>query len=424
VFGRPPARRHVAARRRDPADPDAGARYHRAATMHAAPLRLTVLLGVLIALTPLGTDLYLPALPVVARALEASVEATQLTVTAFFLGLALGQLGWGPLSDRYGRRPILFAGVAIALAASLAGTVAGSVEELAAVRLAQGLGLSSGPVVARSVVRDLFAHEHAARLFARMTIVFSLVPIAAPIAGAAILSFGWPAIFAALAAVAALLLVAVARLLPETAPLPRAPIHPAPLARSLGAILREPRFLAPYLVLLCAFAGIFAFVSNSAFVLVRGLGVAPAHYALLFATVMLGQVAGAALSSRLVMRIGIGAMLRLGARLAALAGVAAWVLAQLRFGHWVVVVAPMLLYMFASSFIIPAATAAALSPFARSAGAASSLIGASQFLLGAAVSSALGAAYDGSPRPMALVIALGGCAALACEWVLVRRLAR
>ena len=312
----------------------------------------------------------------------------------------------------------------IALVASLAGVAATSVEALAGVRFAQGLGLSSGPVVARSVVRDLFAHEQAARLFARMTVVFSIVPIAAPIAGATLLAIGWPAIFAALAVVAGLLLVAVARLLPETAPLPRAVIHPAPLARSFASILREPRFLAPFLVLLCAFAGIFAFVSNSAFVLVRGLGVAPQHYALLFATVMLGQVVGAALSSRLVMRIGIGALLRLGARLAAIAGIVALALALLGFRHWLGVVGPMLLYMFACSFIIPAATAAALSPFARSAGAASSLIGASQFLLGALVSSTLGAAFDGSARPMALVIALGGCAAFACERALVRRLAR
>jgi DHA1 family bicyclomycin/chloramphenicol resistance-like MFS transporter len=392
--------------------------------MPSAPIRLTLLLGVLIALTPLGTDLYLPALPAIGRALQAPVEQTQHTVTTFFLGLAIGQLVWGPLSDRYGRKPVLLAGLLLALLAALAGGLATAVGTLTWVRFAQGVGLSAGPVAARSVVRDLFAHEHAAQLLARMTIVFSIVPIAAPLAGAVLLELGWPAIFAALAAVALLLIVAVARGLPETAPrTPSDAANAGRLVQRFGAILREPRFTAHGVLLLCSFSGIFAFVSSSAFVLQQGLGVAPARYALLFATVMLGQIAGAWLSSRLVMRLGIGAMLRLGTRLACAAGVVALGLALGGAQHWSAVIAPMAAYMFACSCIIPAATAAALSPFPGAAGAASSLIGTLQFALGAAVSSALGAAFDGTAGPMALVIALGGSGALLSERFLVRRIA-
>jgi len=392
--------------------------------MHAAPLRLTLLLGVLIALTPLGTDLYLPALPVVAGALHASVDETQRTITTFFVGLAVGQLLWGPLSDRFGRKPVLLTGISIALLASLAALLASTVGELAWVRLAQGLGLSSGPVAARSIVRDLFAHEHAAGLLARMTIVFGVVPVVAPLAGAALLLLGWPAVFAALAALALLLIAAVARLLPETAPVIRADApQSARVTRPLAAIVRNPCFTAHFLLLMCTFAGIFAFVSSSAFVLQQGLGVPPASYALLFASVMLGQIAGAWLSSRWVMRIGIAALLRAGTRLACVAGVVALILALAGVRHWSAVVAPMAAYMFASSCIIPAATAAALSPFPHSAGSASSLIGAMQFALGAVVSSALGAGFDGSARPMALVIALGGISALLCERFIVRRVA-
>jgi DHA1 family bicyclomycin/chloramphenicol resistance-like MFS transporter len=392
--------------------------------MPGAPLRLTLLLGVLIALTPLGTDLYLPALPAIGQALEAPVERTQHTVTTYFLGMAIGQLVWGPLSDRYGRKPVLLAGLALALLAALAGFLASAVGTLTWARFAQGFGLSAGPVAARSVVRDLFAHEHAAHLLARMTIVFSVVPIAAPIAGALLLWLGWPAVFAAFAAVSLLLIVAVARLLPETAPAARADGAEARrVLRRFGAILREPRFTAHGLLLLCTFSGIFAFVSSSAFVLQRGLGVAPTAYALLFASVMLGQIAGAWLSSRLVMRLGIGAMLRLGTRLACAAGVVALGLALGGAQHWAAVVGPMAAYMFACSCIIPAATAAALSPFPGAAGAASSLVGTLQFALGAAVSSALGAAFDGTAGPMALVIALGGAGALLSERFLVRRIA-
>jgi len=208
----------------------------------------------------------------------------------------------------------------------------------------------------------------------------------------------------------------VARLLPETAPPGRsASLHPAQIARAFAAILREPRFSAHFVLLLCTFSGIFAFVSSSAFVLQQGLGVTPGAYALMFAVVMLGQIAGAWLTSRLVMRIGIGALLRTGTRLACVAGVAALGLALLGTQHWGAVVGPMAVYMFASSCIIPAATAAALSPFPRAAGTASSLIGTLQFGLGAAVSSALGAHFDGTAVPMALVIALGGIGALLCE---------
>jgi len=384
--------------------------------MRGAPFRLTLLLGALIALTPLGTDLYLPALPAVARALQASVDDTQRTITSFFLGLAIGQLVWGPLSDRFGRKPVLTSGLSLALLASLAGMLAPTVDTLVWVRLAQGFGLSSGPVAARSVVRDLFAREHAAQLLARMTIVFSIVPIAAPLGGALLLTVGWPAIFGAMAGLAALLIGAVTRLLPETAPARQsASLHPRQVARAFAAILREPRFTAHFLLLLCTFGGIFAFVSSSAFVLQRGLGVTPGAYALMFAGVMLGQIAGAWLTSRLVMRIGIDALLRTGTRLACVAGIAILGLALLGVRHWGAVVGPMTLYMFASSCIIPAATAAALSPFPRAAGSASSLIGTLQFALGAAVSSALGAHFDGTAAPMALVVALGGISALLCE---------
>jgi DHA1 family bicyclomycin/chloramphenicol resistance-like MFS transporter len=382
----------------------------------SASLPFTVLLGVLFALTALGTDAWLPALPVAAAALGAPVAGMQLTVTTYFAGLALGQLAWGPVADRYGRKPVLLGGLALALLASAACAASGTAAGLVLSRLAQGFGMSVGPVMARTIVRDLHGHEQAARLLARMSIVFSVVPIAAPLAGGLMLALGgWRAVFYLLGGIAALLFAAVALRFAETAPAERASAHPAEIARSFAAIAAEPRFRASFGVMLCAQVGIFAFVSHSSFVLVHGMGVAPGAFALLFALVMLGQIAGAWLSSRLVMRTGMPALLRAGAQLVFAAGLAAMVAAWGGAAHPAAVVLPFMLFLFGSALIIPNATALALQPFARIAGTAASLMGATQFAVGALVSSALGALYDGTPRAMAGVALAAGAGALYVE---------
>lgn len=376
------------------------------------PLRLTALLGVLIALPALGTDLFVPALPVLAQALAVEVGAAQFTLTTYLAGLAAGMLLWGPLSDRYGRKPVLFIGLAAMLGASIAAAYVDSVGAVAAARLVQGLAMSSGAVIARAVVRDLHAHEQAARLLASMTIVFSMVPIAAPLAGAAIASeAGWRAIFWCLAAVAALLVVASSRVLRETAPRGRTSARPADIARTFGLILRERRFMRPFLLILCAFLGIIAWVSSSAFVLVRGFGVSTRGYGFSFAAVMLGQITGAWASSRLVVRLGIPRLVTFGAVSMLVAGMSAALMAWTGVTHWAAVVLPFFLFLIGTALIVPNATAAALSPFPGSAGSAASLMGAVAFTIGALVSAGLGFAFDGTARPMASVAAAAGLAA-------------
>ena len=373
------------------------------------PLRLTVLLGVLIALPALGTDLFVPALPALAEALAVEVGAAQFALTTYFAGLALGMLLWGPLSDRYGRKPVLFTGLATMLGASIAAAHVDSVGAVAAARLVQGLAMASGAIIARAVVRDLHAHEQAARLLASMTIVFSLVPIAAPLAGAAIAGqAGWRAIFWCFAAIAALLLVATLFGLHETAPRERRSAHPVEIARTFRAILGERRFVAPFVLVLCALLGILAWVSSSAFVLVRGFGVSTTAYGFAFAGVMLGQISGAWACSRLVLRVGIPRLLRIGAVLMLAAGTAAAALAWVGAGTWPAVVGPFFVFLFGTALIMPNATAAALSPFPGSAGAAASLIGATGFTVGALVSAGLGYAFDGTARPIATLAAIAG----------------
>lgn len=380
-----------------------------------------MLLGVLIGLPAVGTDMFVPSLPLLAQALSAPVSAAQLTLTTYFVGLAVGQLLWGPLSDRFGRKPVLLGGLAIMLLASVAASLAGSVAAVSAARLVQGLGTSSGAVVVRSIVRDLYAHEQAARLLAAVTVVFSIVPIAAPLAGAQLAAHGgWQAVLAGMAAIALVLLLATSTTLRETAPMPRRSVHPVALAKTFRAILRDRRFVAPFLLLLCSHVGILAWVSNSAFTLVRGLGVAVTAYSFMFATVALGQMSGAWFSSRMVLRLGIARLLRAGALLMLGGGAAAAALAWAGVGHWTAVVLPFVAFLFGSALVVPSATAAAISPFPATAGAASSLIGAISFSSAALVSTGLGAAFDGTARPMATVASLAGLGAFLFERTLLR----
>lgn len=374
----------------------------------------------MIALPALGTDLYVPALPALAQALGADADAAQLTLTTYFIGLAIGQLLWGPLSDRFGRKPVLLTGLLVMLASSVLAPFLESAVAVAGVRLAQGLGMSSGALIGRTIVRDLHAHEQAAKMLASMTIIFSIVPMAAPVTGALLTgAAGWQAIFVAMALVGFLLIISL-RSLRETAPAERRSVHPGAIARTFVTILRDRRFLSPFALVFCAHVGILAWVSNSAFTLVRGLGVGTLAYGLMFALVMLGQISGAWASSRLVLRLGIARLLRLGALLMLLSGVAAAALAWMGAGHWLAVTLPFTVLLFGTALIVPNATAAALTPFPASAGAASSIIGAIGFTVGAVISTALGAAFDGSARPMASVAALAGIGAFLFERLLLR----
>jgi len=361
-------------------------------------------------------DMFLPSVAVIAQAFGAEPGAAQHAVTTYLLGLAIGQIAWGPVSDRYGRKPVLLAGLGLFLASSVWGATANSIPELLLLRFLQGIGMSSGPVVARSIVRDLYAREQAAHLLSRMMAVFGVVPVAGPLVGAqAIALSGWPAVFWVYAAVALSLIAAVAFGMRETAPAGRPSIALPRIAASYAMLFRDPRFRAALTTMLLAQLGIIAFVSSSSLAMVQALHLTPTAFSLLFAAVMFGQISGGIIGSRLGVRLGIGRMVRLGAALAFGGGLLLAALALAGVAHWSAVVLPMILYLFGCAFMIPNATAAALAPFPKVAGAASSLLGALPFGLGAAVSAALAAAFDGTTRPMALAIAMFGFLAFLSE---------
>lgn len=368
-------------------------------------------------------DMFLPAVPVIALAFGAAPGAAQNAVTGYLLGLAIGQLAWGPISDRFGRKPVLLVGLGLFLVASVCGAAADSVQSVVLLRFAQGIGISSGPVISRSIVRDLYAREQAAHLLARMMAVFGIVPVAAPLIGAQALAWqGWPAVFWVFAVIAVALLAAVALGLRETAPAARPSIAPGRIAASYAVLFGDARFRAALATMLFAQMGIIAFVSSSALAMVQALNLTPTAFSLLFATVMIGQISGGYAGSRLVPRLGLERMVRLGAALILVAAITLALLAFAGVAHWSAIVLPMLVYIFGCAFVIPNATAAALSPFPQMAGSASSLLGTLPFGLGAMVSAVLAAAFDGTVRPMAFAIAVFGLFAFLSERLFFRKM--
>jgi DHA1 family bicyclomycin/chloramphenicol resistance-like MFS transporter len=376
---------------------------------------VTALLTALVALGPLSTDLYLPSLPGMARSFGADVAELQLTLSLFLIGFAVAQLAYGPLSDRFGRRPVMLGGLVLYVVASAACGLAPTVKALALARFAQALGACAGPVLARTVVRDIHGREGAARILAYMSAAMALAPALAPILGGFLETwFGWRSAFALLVAYGGLGIAGILAMLPETNPAPDpAAIHPVRMAITYLTLLRHRAFLGFTVCCALAYSGLFAFISGSSFVLVDMVGLTPAQYGFCFAAAVIGYMGGTLTAGRLTRRVGIERLVLLGGGVVALGGSALGLLAWsgvTSSGLWGVaaIVGPMMVYMAGAGLVLPNSMAGAIGPFPRAAGAASALLGFVQMTVAAGVGIAVGHLHDGTARPMAFAIALVG----------------
>ncbi len=374
---------------------------------------MTVLLGALIAAAPFAMDIYLASMPSMTRALSASPEEVQLTLSVYMYGWGAAQLFAGPLSDRLGRRPALLGGLAVFVVASTACALSRNVFMLIGARLVQAVSMASIAVVPRAVVRDLYSGDKAAHVLSLMGVVLGIAPVIAPIIGSHVhVLLGWQANFVLVAAYGAVLWLCVQRLLPETlADRDARATRPAVILANYRRLVRSRAFTGFMMVAAFGFSGLFAFLAGSAFVFVSVLGQSEQGFGLLFGTVMLGNITGSLIGSRLVRRTGIERMVRAGTSLMALAGVALGLMAWLRIGHPLAIVAPMFVYMVAFMLTMPPATAGALTPFPQIAGSASSLLSFCQFLVASTVALLVGLTFDGTSRPMATAIAVGSVGA-------------
>ncbi|MBV2366435.1 multidrug effflux MFS transporter [Streptomonospora sp. NEAU-YY374] len=375
---------------------------------------LVLVLGALTATGPLATDLYLPAFPQIAADLGAPQAQIQLTLTAIMLGLALGQLLIGPLSDALGRRGPLLAGLAVFTLTSFLCALVDSAPLLIGLRFVQGVAGAAGAVIARAVVRDLFEGDDAARFFSRLMLVTGLAPLLGPVMGAQLLRLGpWQLSFVVLGAAALASLVVVVFGLPESLPRERrAELNLARLGATAGRLVRDAAFAGPALTLGLSFGMMFTYISSFSFVSQSEFGASGQQFALIFAVNTLGLMAGTQVNALLIGRVETSR--RLAAGLAgALVSVA--VLGALAVGGpagagaLVALTAVFFVMMFSVGFVFPNATTLAISSQPASvAGTASALMGSLQFALGGGVSSLAGLTATGEPSLASMAVVMGG----------------
>jgi len=375
-----------------------------APSTHAAirPALLFVLTA-MIGLQALSTDLYLPSLPAIGEHFDVTPVAVQSTLSVFIAAFAVAQLLVGPMSDRFGRRPMVLGGLALYVLASVAGALAPSLELLVAARFAQAIGLCCTVLCARAVVRDLYEPDAGTRVMARALGWMTMVTLLGPVAGGLLqATFGWRAAFAALAAAGAVVGLAAAAQLRESNR------HPNPAATRLGpllanyaAIARDAEFRGFALAVTGSYGCLFTFISGSSLVLIRGLGLSPAQYGITFGLVTLGFLPGTLLARRLQPRLGLRRTALVGAGVLAAAGTSMILLALAGVHSLAAVVAPTVFVLVGHGIMQPTCQMGAIGPFPRSAGAAAALLGFVMFVGAALIGWVLGATQDGSTMPPA-----------------------
>lgn len=387
------------------------------------PGLVIALLALLLGIQPVTTDLYLPALPTLTADLSASMASAQLTFSGLLLAFGCSQLFWGPLSDRWGRRPTLTLGLALYIAASLASALAPSIDWLVAGRILQGAAMGSAVVCGRAVVRDLYPPLAGARAMSRALTGLGLIScLCAPLGGWLTDAMGWraamlaPALFGA--ATLALLLWRFEETLAHKNP---HALHPMVLARSAWEVVRNPVFLSFSLLTAATYGGLFVFLAASPFVFIDVLGMGRTPYGLMMLSSSLAYIGGTFLCRRLLVRYGLRHTVALAGGLSLAGGTLMGLLALAQVHSSWALMLPFLLYIVGHGIHQPCGQSAAVGPFPGTAGMASALNGLVMMLLAFAISIWLGRSMDGSTTPMALGVWLWSAVVALTAWTVVQK---
>ena len=391
----------------------------------AAPsvYRRAIVLGLLIAVGAFAIDMYIPGFAAIARDLHTDPGTVQLSMTSFFVALALGQVIYGPVSDAIGRRPPIFAGLGLFIAACIAAAFAPSITTLIAARFFQGLGAAATAVIPMAVIRDQHTGPEAARLLSLAMASLSVSPILAPVFGGILVQYtSWRLIFAVLIAICAAVWVMVARQLPETLlPGNRVKLRPVGILVTYGRLLTARRFIAPIMIAACGQAVLFVFIAGSPFVFVTLHRVPPTLFGMLFALHAICLIGISQFNAPMLRRFGarrlIGAA-SLALSLAALA-FAALVLGGMT-ALWPLVLLTLFMFVCLGLILAPAFLTA-MEPFGSVAGAAAAIGAGTEFTFSSATTFVMGMSADGSARPMGIALAVTACGALAA-WIYFARI--
>jgi DHA1 family bicyclomycin/chloramphenicol resistance-like MFS transporter len=371
---------------------------------------LVWILGLLSAFSALSVDLHLPSLPAIAQALSTTASNAQLTLSAFFIGFAIGQLIYGPLSDHYGRQPVLLSGIGLYIVSSVLCGLSTDIDNLILFRFLQALGGGAGTVIARAIVRDKFASAHGAHVLSSIMLITALAPLFAPIAGGYVLAIsGWRANFWIMASIGIASFTAVLLWLPESNPNIRSSKKTVfTIFSGYLPIVKNCYTMRCTLSGCFGFAGLFAFVSGSPFLYVKVFGVSPQNYGYFFALNVVGVMLGSIINRRLVIKHGTAQMMKVGTRVQASAGILLLLISLTGTANLTNVVVLTFFYITPLSLIATNALTRAGEGFPSKAGTVSALFGAGQFGFGAISATAVGLLYDGTPFAMCTVICVCG----------------
>lgn len=372
-------------------------------------------LALLTAFGPLSIDMYLPALPEIARQFSVELSSVQLSLASFLIGLACGQIFYGPITDRFGRKKPLYFGLILYGVSSIFCASSGSVDGLILFRFMQALGSCAGMVISRAIVRDMYRPHEAARVFSLLMLIMGLAPILAPIIGGVITeNFGWRSIFWVLATISLLTLVAVHFFLEET--------HASEnvsgktnVFKNYLEVLNDKNFIGHTLSMSLIYGGMFAYITGSAFVFITHYGLTPSQYSWVFGINAFGLIAFSQINGRLLRKNNPEAILKKVYPFAALAGIFLFVIGLFDGPLWGMCVG-LFLFILNMGMIAPNAAASALAHQKKFAGSASALMGTLQFVIAAIISSLVSHFHDGTIRPMSFLIFGCGVLAYVIHW--------
>ena len=384
-------------------------------------LRFLLILSALMAFASISTDMYLPALPALAIALRSTSGGIQMTLSGFLVGFSLGQLFWGPIGDRFGRRAPIALGALLFVVGSVGCALSSTAWQMVGWRVVQAVGACAGPVLARAMVRDLYARERSAQMLSTLMLVMGIAPLLGPILGGQVLVYGsWQDIFWILAVLGTLALLSLLAL-PETLPVQNRTSQRLSEALIGYVTLASSRKLLGYAAVGGFFyGGIYAYLAGTPFAYIEYYHLPSQAYGLLFGANIAGMMATNLINSRLVTRFGIHPMMGVGGAIAALAGIVLALDARFGWGGLAGLAIPLFCYISMLGFIVANSVAGALAAFPHKAGAASAFVGALQYGTGILTAAMVGWFADGTPWAMGWIIGLGGCGTFVSALLLMR----